>query len=326
MLQRNRIAAALLLSAAYALGQTAPPSRSSPPSSAPSTPGTQNGAAPLDEVPVFTADTRLVVVHASVVDGKGKLVTNLQQPAFKVLENGIEQPLKVFRREDIPVSLGIIIDNSGSMRDKKNRVAAAALNLVKASNPQDEVFIVNFNDDAYLDQPFTSDIKKMEEALDRIETKGGTAMRDAISMSMDYLKDKAKKDKKVLVIVTDGNDNTSNINLEELMRKAQQSDVLIYSVGILSEEEPREAKKAKRALSDLAKASGAMDYYPRDLEEIDKIVPEVAHEIRNQYTLGYSPLNPALDGTFRKITVMVNAPGRPNVRSRNGYYANASQK
>jgi VWFA-related protein len=263
-------------------------------------------------------------VHASVVDGKGKLVTNLQQPAFKVLENGIEQPLKVFRREDIPVSLGIIIDNSGSMRDKKNRVAAAALNLVKASNPQDEVFIVNFNDDAYLDQPFTSDIKKMEEALDRIETKGGTAMRDAISMSMDYLKDKAKKDKKVLVIVTDGNDNTSNINLEELMRKAQQSDVLIYSVGILSEEEPREAKKAKRALSDLAKASGAMDYYPRDLEEIDKIVPEVAHEIRNQYTLAYSPLNPTLDGTFRKITVMVNAPGRPSVRSRNGYYANAS--
>ena len=324
MLQRNRIAAALLLSAAWALGQGAPPNRSTAPPTAPSTPGSPNGTVPLDETPVFTADTRLVVVHASVVDNRGKLVTNLQQPAFKVLENGIEQPLKVFRREDIPVSLGIIIDNSGSMRDKKNRVAAAALNLVKASNPQDEVFIVNFNDDAYLDQPFTSDIKKLEEALDRIETKGGTAMRDAISMSMDYLKDKAKKDKKVLVIVTDGNDNTSNINLEELMRKAQQSDVLIYSIGILSEEEPREAKKAKRALNDLAKASGAMDYYPRDLEEIDKIVPEVAHEIRNQYTLGYSPLNPTLDGTFRKITVMLNAPGRLSVRSRAGYYANAS--
>jgi Ca-activated chloride channel family protein len=320
MLPRNSIAPVLLLSAVYALGQGAPPSRSTPPS----TPEAQNGTTSQDEPVIFTADTRLVVVHASVVDGKGKLVTNLQQPAFKVLENGIEQPLKVFRREDIPVSLGIIIDNSGSMRDKKSRVAAAALNLVKASNPQDEVFIVNFNDDAYLDQPFTSDIKKMEEALDRIETKGGTAMRDAISMSMDYLKDKAKKDKKVLVIVTDGNDNTSNINLEELMRKAQQSDVLIYSIGILSEEEPREAKKAKRALSDLAKASGAMDYYPKDLEEIDKIVPEVAHEIRNQYTLAYSPLNPALDGTFRKITVTVNAPGRPSVRSRNGYYANAS--
>jgi Ca-activated chloride channel homolog len=309
-----------MLAAAWTQGQGAPQNLPTPEPA----PIAQNAAAPLDEIPVFTADTRLVVVHASVVDESGKLVTNLQQPAFKVLENDVEQPLKIFRREDLPVSLGIIIDNSGSMRDKKNRVAAAALNLVKASNPQDEVFIVNFNDDAYLDQPFTGDIKKMEEALDRIETKGGTAMRDAISMSMDYIKDKAKEDKKVLVVVTDGNDNTSNINLEELMRKAQQSDVLIYSIGILSEEEPREAKKAKRALSDLAKASGAMDYYPGDLEEIDKIVPEVAHEIRNQYTLGYSPLNPALDGTFRKITVMVNAPGRLSVRSRNGYYANAS--
>ena len=170
-------------------------------------------------------------------------------------------------------------------------MAAAALNLVKASNPQDEVFIVNFNDDAYLDQPFTNNIKKLEEALDRMETKGGTAMRDAISMSMDYLKDKAKKDKKVLLVVTDGNDNTSNINLEDLMRKAQQSDVLIYSIGILSEEEPRESKKAKRALHDLALASGALDFYPKDLEEVDKEVPEIAHEIRNQYTIAYSPIN-----------------------------------
>ncbi len=280
-------------------------------------------APPQDEIPVFTADTRLVVVHASVLDSKGKLITNLPQSAFKVLENGIEQPLKIFRREDVPVSMGIVIDNSGSMRDKKTRVAAAALDLVRASNPQDEVFIVNFNDDAYLDQAFTNDIKKLEEALDRLETKGGTAMRDAVSMSIDYVKDKAKKDKKVLVIVTDGNDNTSNINLEELVRKSQQSDVLIYSIGILSEEEPREARKARRALHDLAIASGGMDYYPKDLEEVDKITPTVAHEIRNQYTLGYSPANLALDGTFRKISVVVNASGRPTVRSRNGYYATA---
>jgi len=307
MLPRNSFWSVWAHSATLLLGQNAPPAN--PPAG--------------DEF-VFTADTRLVVVHASVLDKNGKLVTTLPESAFKVLENNVEQTIKIFRREDIPVSMGIIIDNSGSMRDKRAKVAAASLDLVKASNPQDEVFIVNFNDDAYLDQPFTNSIKKLEEALDRMETKGGTAMRDAISMSMDYLKDKAKKDKKVLVIVTDGNDNTSNINLEELMRKAQQSDVLIYSIGILSEEEPREAKKAKRALNDLAKASGAMDYYPRDLEEIDKIVPEVAHEIRNQYTLGYSPLNPTLDGTFRKITVMLNAPGRLSVRSRAGYYANAS--
>jgi Ca-activated chloride channel homolog len=315
----NKTVVAFVLAATWAFSQTPQTSPTAPPS----TPAAQNSAGPQDEIPVFTADSRLVVVHASVLDQKGKLVTNLQEPAFKVLENGVEQPIKIFRREDIPVSLGIIIDNSGSMREKKSRVAAAALNLVRASNPQDEVFIVNFNDDAYLDQPFTSNIKKMEEALDRMETKGGTAMRDAISMSMDYLKDKAKKDKKVLVVVTDGNDNTSNINLEDLMRKAQQSDVLIYSIGILSEEEPRESKKAKRALHDLAIASGALDFYPKDLEEVDKEVPEIAHEIRNQYTLAYSPLNTALDGTFRKISVTVNAPGHPTVRSRNGYYANA---
>lgn len=307
----NKVLAASLLAAAFAAAQNvAPP----PP------------AEHQEDVPVFTSDTRLVVVHASVVDGKGKLVTNLPQTAFKVMENGVEQPLKVFRREDVPVSMGIVIDNSGSMRDKKNKVAAAALDLVRASNPQDEVFIVNFNDDAYLDQAFTSEIKKLEEALDRMETKGGTAMRDALSMSIDYVKAKGKKDKKVLVVVTDGNDNTSNINLEELVRKSQQSDVLIYSIGILSEEEPREARRAKRALHDLAIASGGMDYYPKDLDEVDKITPQVAHEVRNQYTLGYTPANMNLDGTFRKITVAVNAPGRPTVRSRNGYYATPNNK
>jgi Ca-activated chloride channel homolog len=307
MLRRNKLWTACALSATLLVGQSAPP------------PNPRAG----DEF-VFTADTRLVVVHASVLDSKGKLVTTLPESAFKVLENNVEQTIKIFRREDIPVSMGIIIDNSGSMRDKRAKVAAASLDLVKASNPQDEVFIVNFNDDAYLDQPFTNDVKKLETALERIDSKGGTAMRDAISMSIDYLKDKGKKDKKVLIVVTDGNDNTSNIGLEELVRKAQQSDVLIYSIGILSEEEPREARKAKRALHDLGIASGGLDYYPKDLAEVDKITPEVAHEIRNQYTLGYTPSNTAMDGTFRKITVNVNAPGRLQVRTRNGYYASNS--
>ena len=307
MLPRNRFWSACALSATLLLGQSAPP-----------------GNPPAGDEFVFTTDTRLVVVHASVLDSKGKLVTTLPESAFKVLENNVEQTIKIFRREDIPVSMGIIIDNSGSMRDKRAKVAAASLDLVKASNPQDEVFIVNFNDDAYLDQPFTNDVKKLETALERIDSKGGTAMRDAISMSIDYVKDKGKKDKKVLIVVTDGNDNTSNIGLEELVRKAQQSDVLIYSIGILSEEEPREARKAKRALHDLGIASGGLDYYPKDLAEVDKITPEVAHEIRNQYTLAYTPTNAAMDGTFRKITVNVNAPGRLQVRTRNGYYASTS--
>jgi Ca-activated chloride channel family protein len=233
----------------------------------------------------------------------------------------VEQPIKLFRREDVPVSMGIIIDNSGSMRDKRVKVAAASMAMVKASNPQDEVFIVNFNDDAYLDQTFTNDNKKLEEALDKIDSKGGTAMRDAISMSIDYVKDKGKREKKVLLVVTDGNDNTSNESLEQVVRKARQSEVLIYSIGLLTEEDPREASKAKRALKALAEASGGNVYYPKDLADVDKITPQVAHEIRNQYILAYLPTNSNFDGSFRKINVTVKGFGNPTVRTRNGYYA-----
>jgi len=279
---------------------------------------------PSNEVPTFRADANLVVLHASVLDKHGKLLTNIPEAAFQVFENGVEQPLKIFRQEDVPVSMGIIIDNSGSMRGKRASVATAAMDLVKASNPQDEMFIVNFNDDVYLDQPFTSDSKKLEEALDKINSQGGTAMRDAISMSIDYLKAKGKKDKKVLLVVTDGNDNTSNISLEQLLRKARQTDVLIYSIGLLNEEEPREANKAKRALKALAEASGGMVYFPKGPFEVDEITPQVAHEIRNQYILAYLPSEANLDGSFRKINVTVKGYGNPSVRTRNGYYATAS--
>src|SRR5829696_3140178 len=129
----------------------------------------------------FRADTRLVVLHASVVDKDGKLLTDLPRTAFKVFENNIEQPIKTFRREDVPVSLGLVIDNSGSMRNKRKRVEAAALSAVKASNPRDEVTVINFNDEPFQDVEFTSDIKKMEEGLTKIDSRGGTAMRDAVS-------------------------------------------------------------------------------------------------------------------------------------------------
>ena len=272
---------------------------------------------------IFTADTNLVLLPVSVLDKTGKLVTNLPQSAFKVYENGVEQPIKLFRHEDVPVSMGIIIDNSGSMRDKRAKVAAASLALVKASNPDDEVFIVNFNDVAYLDQPFTSDIKKLEEVLDRIDSRGGTAMWDAINLSIDYEKDHAKREKKVLLVVTDGNNNASEITLDQLAHKAQQSDVLIYAIGLLSDEDPHDAREARKALKLLTGNSGGLEFYPKDVAEIDKITPQIAHEIRSQYMLGYLPLNPAMDGTFRKITVVLNGY-KATVRTRNGYYATAT--
>lgn len=274
-----------------------------------------------DETPNFTLDTKLVPLHVSVLDKNGKLITNLPQSAFKVFENNVEQPLKIFNREDVPVSMGIIIDNSGSMREKRPKVAAAALELIKESNPQDEVFIVDFNDVAYLDAPFTNNIKKLEQVLDKIDTRGGTAMRDAIGMSIDYAKESGKKSKKVLLVITDGNDNTSTETLEQLVRKARQSEVLIYCIGLLNDEEPREGRAAKRALNELAVASGGLAYYPKSLSEVESITPQIAHEIRNQYILAYSPTNAALDGTFRQIKVTVKAPGNPTVRTRNGYFA-----
>ena len=199
--------------------------------------------------------------------------------------------------------MGLIIDNSGSMRDKRAKVEAAALALVKESNPEDEVFVVNFNDEAFLDNPhgkdFTSDIKEMEEALTRIDSRGGTAMRDAIRMSIDHLKEKAHKDKKVLVVVTDGNDNSSVISLENLVKASQQSEVLIYSIGLLAEEERREAKRAERALNALAVATGGEAFFPKELAEVDRHRAQVAHDIRSQYTIQYTPTNQAMDGTFR---------------------------
>jgi VWFA-related protein len=274
-----------------------------------------------DDSATFKLDTQLVPLYVSVVDKNGKMVTNIPQSSFHVFENNVEQTLKIFNREDVPVSMGIIIDNSGSMREKRPKVAAAALELIKASNPQDEVFIVDFNDVAYLDAPFTSNIKKLEQVLDKIDTRGGTAMRDAISMSIDYAKAEGKKTKKVLLVITDGNDNTSNETLEQLVRKARQSEVLIYSIGLLNDEEPREGRAAKRALNELAIASGGLSYYPKTLGEVESITPQIAHEIRNQYILAYSPTNTALDGSFRAIKVTVKAPGNPTVRVRNGYYA-----
>ncbi len=249
------------------------------------------------------------------------MLLNLPESAFKVYENGQLQPVKGFHREDVPVSLGIIIDDSGSMLTKRSRVEAAALALVKESNPQDEVFIVNFNDEWYLDVPFTSDIHKMEQGISKIDSRGGTAMRDAISASLDYMKDKAKKDKKVLLIITDGNDNASNTSLEKVVSRCNQSDTLVYAIGLFTEEEKREAQKAKRALSELTSTTGGLAFYPKDVSEVDGMAKEIAQDIRNQYTITYTPNIQEMDGSYRQIKVVVEGSGKPQVRTRSGYYA-----
>ena len=282
---------------------------------------------PDDGPAVFSSDTHLVVLHATVFDKSSHLVTNLQQNAFQVFENGKLQQLKVFKQEDVPVSLGLIIDNSGSMRDKRQKVEAAALALVKDSNPEDEVFIVNFNDEAYLDQDFTSDIKQMQQGLTKIDSRGGTAMRDAIRMSIDHLREKGKKDKKVLLVVTDGNDNASMISLESLVQASQQSgsETEVFAIGLLSDEERREANRAKRALMSLTEATGGLSFFPKDVSEVEQIAHQVARDLRNQYTLGYTSNNTAMDGSFRSVKVIATGPNKPTVRTRSGYYAAKSE-
>jgi Ca-activated chloride channel family protein len=310
--------AALMLVPALVFTQVAPPAVPQKSAGAEKT----AGAGKNDEQDaVFTSDTRLVPLNVTVTDKGGHLVSNLTKSNFQIFENGVAQQIKDFKHEDVPVSLGLIIDNSGSMREKRQAVESSALVLVRDSNPQDEAFVVNFNDEAYLDADFTSDIKLLEQGLAKIDSRGGTAMRDAISMSIDHLKKKAKRDKKVILVVTDGNDNASNSSLEKLVREAQQNDILIYAIGLLSEEEKKEAAKAKRALNLLVESTGGQVFYPKDVTQVEQIAHEVAHDIRNQYTVTYTPTNQTLDGSFRPIKVTVKSAGNPVARTRMGYYA-----
>ena len=179
----------------------------------------------------FRADTRLVVLNVSVFDKDGKMVRDLPKDAFTVYENGGKQTISVFRQEDVPISLGLIIDTSASMTDKRDRVASAALALVKASNPLDEVFIINFNESAVLAKDFTNNIQDLEKALRNLDAKGETAMRDAILLGIEHLRHRAHRDKKVLVVVTDGEDNSSGETQAHLIQAAQENDVIIYAVG-----------------------------------------------------------------------------------------------
>ncbi len=273
-------------------------------------------------------DVSLVVLHTTVLDDRQRFADGLKNENFRVFEDKVEQKLAVFKREDLPVSMGLVIDNSGSMRDKRARVNEAAITLVQASNPQDEAFVVNFNDDFYLDldKDFTNSIPELKEALERIDSRGSTALYDAIIGSLDHLK-KASKDKHVLLIVTDGEDNTSHNSLEKTIREIQRTDTVIYTIGLLSQESKKNAKRAKKALEDIARASGGVAYFPENVEDVHNICEQVAHDIRNQYTLAYYPTNTKRDGTFRAVTVEVIPPrgrGKLVARTRNGYYAPGS--
>jgi VWFA-related protein len=263
-----------------------------------------------------------VTLPVTVVDDRRHLITDLRPANFTVYEDGQPQQIIDFRREDIPVSIGILVDNSGSMREKRPAVTAAVLNLVKASNPSDEVAIVNFNDDYYLDQDFTNNLSQMHEALDRLDSRGGTALYDAVIATADHLAKAAKRDKKVLLVITDGEDNESTNSLEQAIRAVQdENGPVIYTIGILGHE--GKERRAKRALEAMSLQTGGVAFFPRTLDEVNEISQQVAHDIRNQYSITYKPTNPQTNGGYRKVQVVAHASGYRDliVRTKSGYFA-----
>jgi Ca-activated chloride channel homolog len=277
--------------------------------------------AAAQDAPTFRAEARLVVLHATVKNARGELVTTLDRGAFAVYEDGRRQPVALFRKDDVPVSIGLLIDNSGSMRSKRAKVEAAALAFVRASNPLDEVFVVNFADKARLDVPMTHDVAALEAGLARVDSIGGTAMRDAIDAGERYLSEHATRDRRVLLIVTDGNDNASTCPVSQIQRLAEERGVSIYAVGILNEEDASRARQARHELNRLAETTGGVVYYPSTIDEIDSVALELARQIRSQYTIAYAPENQALDRSYRRIKVTAAGREPLTVHTRSGYRA-----
>jgi Ca-activated chloride channel family protein len=266
----------------------------------------------------------LVVLRASVRDHKGAPISGLTQENFQVYEDKVLQQIESFSHEDIPVTAGLVIDNSGSMRPKHSDVIAAALAFARSSNPKDEIFVVNFNEHVSMglpeNSPFTSNVAQLETALSRNVITGMTALNDAIAAGLAQLR-KGKWDKKVLIVVSDGGDNASKRNLAQVMSMVNQSNAAIYTLGIFDEnDEDRNPHVLKR----LSRASGGEAFFPKTLQEIQPICEQIAHDIRSQYTISFIPANKKQDGTYRSIEVKardMSGGRRLSVITRAGYSA-----
>lgn len=269
-------------------------------------------------------DAYEVRLNASVFDQNGRSVQTLTKDAFTVYEDGVRQTIAGFSHEDLPVSLGILIDSSGSMYDKRAAVDQASINLVRLSNREDEAFLVDFSTEAFIDQDFTSDISKLQEGLAYVKSSGGTAIYDAVVASADYLAKNAKRPKQVLLIVTDGEDNASSATLEQAIRRIQDLDgPVIYSIGLLfGDTSKSEARHAQRVLETLSQETGGQAYFPRSLKEVDGIAKEVANDIRTQYTIAYHSTKAPELGGYRQVHVEARDKGYSHlvVRTRTGYF------
>jgi Ca-activated chloride channel family protein len=335
------ILAALLVSIAAAqtpasappvpVNGTAPAAQTAPDQTAPGQNDAPSQASP-DELPtgqaptndpgmfVFKKQVEEVVLHATVVDEEHHLITGLDKGAFSISENGQPQAITSFRREDVPVEIGIVVDNSGSMRDKRGQVNQAVLNLIRTSNSEDQVFVVNFGQSPYLDQDFTSDVNLLQAALHQVSAKGSTALYDAIMASAVHLENNPRLSKKVLLVITDGQDNMSQATLQEASRRLQQANgPTLYAIGLLGSGLRTEGREALQAL---ASGTGGVAYFPDSLDQVDNITRTVARDIRSQYILAFKPKNQNLKPAYQSLRVDAQAPGygKLTVRTRSGYY------
>jgi VWFA-related protein len=279
------------------------------------------------ETPTFSANSELVVLHVTVRDKKGAYVSGLTQDAFNVIEDGQAQRVSLFSDSDSPATIGLLIDSSGSMYQHRALTITGATAFAEASHPEDEIFAIAFNE--YVTPvlptaaPFTTDGSLLRVALERnINSRGRTALYDAIAGGVEYLS-RGTRDRKVLVLLSDGGDNASRTTKDEAVHKAQASNAVIYTIGLI---EPDSRDANPNLLKELSLASGGELYRPKGSDGIAEVLDKIARDIRHTYTIGYTPTNTARDGAYRSVRVIVTAPpGRPVVvRSRTGYRAGTS--
>lgn len=265
----------------------------------------------------------MVVLHATVQNHKGALVSGIGQGDFQVLENGAPQVIRYFNREDVPVTVGLVIDNSRSMRSKRADVITAALAFARSSNPQDQMFVVNFNERVSYGLPegtlFTDQVPQLEVALSRFAADGMTALYDAVGAALHRL-EAGNRDKKVLIVISDGGDNASKLRLPQIMAMARKSEAIVYTIGLF---DPQDDDGNPHVLAQLSKDTGGEAFLPKAAAEVPLICERIARDIRTQYTIAYVPANLKSDGSYRSIRIKVRAVGQGGllVRTRTGYFA-----
>jgi VWFA-related protein len=269
-------------------------------------------------------DAEEVVLNCTVLDNKGELVNDLTKKNFKVFEDKVPQTVVSLQHQDTPVSIGLLVDESGSMSRKRDAVASAAIDLVKASNPQDETFLVNFSDQAYLDVNFTSDLNELQRGLSHPTLSGATALYDTVVTAADKMERSASRPRKVLIVITDGDDDASKLTLNDAIHRVQNMQgPIIYSIGLLFGGD--KSRHAKRDLQALSSSTGGIAFFPASLKDIDSVAAEVARDIRNQYAIAYHSVK-ASEGGYHAVKVEAQAPGHGQLTAytRSGYVSDRS--